>query len=259
MAARVELLRGVVGEAVSSSSRVGFEETGRPSAIALDLAIQAAGACAVPLPAGLAGGELDAALAARDCSFLARFEPRAGEAPPSPAAVPAVLVPRRELPEREAPTPASAAWAAGSVLVADGGGFAELPPAELLAAAGAFAGRLAAARPRSREILVLPRPLHHSAGRLLAAWSLLAGAALVLEPDPGHLVRSAVWVRPTVFAGDVAEISALRAAVGESRGRGLPLRRLHTLAVVGRADRAAPLPEEDRRFWAGRGTAVTVV
>ncbi len=288
VAARVELLRRVLAAALAErdrpaaepAPRIGFEDTGRPSAMALDLAIQAAGSCAAPLPAGLAGYALDAALAERGCALLARFEPRAGEPAPPAAAVPAVSLPRREPSESEAPPP-GAAWAAGSVLLPGGaaglgagsavpggpaGPFEEVALTLVAAAADRFAARLAEARcpPRARraarrEILVLPRPLHHPGGRLLAAWALAAGAALVLEPEPKHLTATALWVRPTVFAGDPGEVAALRAALGERRRRGLPLRRLHTVAVLAGAASDAALPDAERRFWADRGTVVTVV
>jgi hypothetical protein len=149
-------------------------------------------------------------------------------------------------------------------------GFEEWSPAALLAAAGRFADRLAEARAAAasggrarrgsgREILVLPRPLHAAAGRLLAAWSLVAGAALALEPDPEHRIAAAAWVRPTVFAGDRGEIAALRAALGERRRRGLPLRRLDAVAVLGGSSEDGPLAEPEHRVWSDRGTVVTVV
>ena len=278
VAARVERLRAALAAGLGGPpARIGFEDSGRPSAIALDLAIQAAGACAAPLPPGLTGTALAAALAERGCAALAVFAAAAG-APPAlagevagpsgggerPAAVvgaPGVLVlhlARDEPSEREAPPP-SAPWRGGPVLVAEGAGWREIAQTDLVAGAVELAARLAPGRPwrRGREVLVLPRPLADPAGRRLAAWALAAGAALALEPDRGNLAAAAAWVRPTVFAGDPAEVAALRAVVEprRRRRRGLPLRRLHTVAVLG----GAPPPAAERAFWTGRGVAVTVV
>jgi hypothetical protein len=253
VAARVERLRAALAAGVAGApARIGFEDAGRPGSIALDLAIQAAGACAAPLPPGLDGAALAAALAERGCSALAAFG-----AAGSPSGLPVLHLPPDEASERESPPP-SAPWLGGPVLVAGEGGWREVAQAELIGAAGELAARLAPARPRrGREILVLPRPLADPAGRRLAAWALAAGAALALEPDRARLAAAAAWVRPTVFAGDPDEIAALRALVEPRRRRrgGLPLGRLHTVAVLG----GAPLPAAERAFWTGRGVAVTVV
>lgn len=101
-----------------------------------------------------------------------------------------------------------------------------------------------------REVLVLPADLPGPADRVLFAWSLLAGAALVLEPEPAALVPTAFWARPTVFHGDAARLAAFRrAAAGAPRAA---LRRLHSLVVTG----PAPLAAGDLAFWRARGVAV---
>ena len=101
-----------------------------------------------------------------------------------------------------------------------------------------------------REVLVLPADLPEPADRVLFTWSLLAGAALVLEPEPAALVPSALWARPTVFHGDPPRLAALRrAAAGAPRAA---LRRLHSLVVTG----PAPLAAGDLAFWRARGVAV---
>lgn len=86
----------------------------------------------------------------------------------------------------------------------------------------------------------------------MLAWATLAGAAVVLEPDPALRVATAAWVRPTVFHGSAAEIVALRAWVEKERGKRLPFRRLRTVLVSGGGTLAA----EDAAFWRGRGVRV---
>ncbi|HMB53830.1 MAG TPA: hypothetical protein VKU40_10955 [Thermoanaerobaculia bacterium] len=76
------------------------------------------------------------------------------------------------------------------------------PGAHRLAAATGGEGTLAA---------VLARPLADPVARLLVDWSLVAGAALVLEPHPAALVPTAAWARPALFAGSGEEIGRLAA------------------------------------------------
>jgi len=304
VAARVERLRAGLADGLAglpaagahggSAPRIGFEDDGGPDAITRDLAIQAAGACAAPLPPGLAGEARAVALAERGCAALALLGTGAETPPPAsdepgsttsaasagggdaPSTAPepdrvAVLHLPRDGPSEPAASP-TPSWADGSVLVTDEDRWREVSQGDLIAEVEELGARLASpnpqrrsrrtaaarrsARPR-RDVLVLPRPLADPAGRRLAAWSLAAGAALVLEPDRVHLAATAAWVRPTVFAGDAAEIEALRALVdaGRSRRRGLPLGRLHTVAVLG----GEALPAAERAYWTGRGAAVRVV
>jgi hypothetical protein len=303
VAARVERLRSALTEALAglppagasggAARRIGFEDDGGPEAVALDLAIQAAGACAAPLPPGLAEEALASALAERGCAALARLDAGAGATPRAAPAEPptatfsagagesAAPAPTQDrapvfhLPGDEPPggsiAPPAPPWGGGSVLVTWEGRWKEVSQSELIAGVEDLGARLAPPKPprRSRrpaairrsarperEVLVLPRPLADPAGRRLAAWALAAGAALVLEPDRALLAATAAWVRPTVFAGDPAEIAALRAEVeARRRRRGLPFGRLHTVAVLG----GEALPAAERAFWAGRGAAVSVV
>lgn len=195
--------------------------------------------------------------AACGCAALARFGP-------APAAgLRVVHLPRDPPPARTAPAPVS--WEGGSVLVDGEGGWEEWSQDDLIAAAERFGARLATAaqaaahapsfkRPR-REILVLPRPLADPAGRRLAAWSLASGAALALEPDRERLAATAAWVRPTLFSGAPGAVAALREAAPPRRRKGLPFRRLHTVAVLG----GEPLPEAEAGWWRQRGVVLTVV
>jgi hypothetical protein len=70
---------------------------------------------------------------------------------------------------------------------------------------------------RARQILVAGPQLGEWPVRLLTTWAILAGAALVLQPDPALRLGTVRWARPTVFQGSAAEIAALREQVEESR------------------------------------------
>ena len=76
-----------------------------------------------------------------------------------------------------------------------------------------------------REIVVLARSLGDATGRLLAAWGLAVGAAIVLEAESARLVPSALWARPTVFCGHRAEVEELARALAARSGC-LPQREL---------------------------------
>ncbi|MEM7482515.1 MAG: hypothetical protein AAF481_15170 [Acidobacteriota bacterium] len=87
-----------------------------------------------------------------------------------------------------------------------------------------------------RDVLVLADPLSEetSAGGL--AWSLLSGAALLLERDPALFLPAVLWARPTVFWGRRDQVEALEAALPEGSrrpGRRHPLRRLRAIVAVG--------------------------
>jgi hypothetical protein len=131
----------------------------------------------------------------------------------------------------------------------------------LLAAAQALRSALPAAR--GRDVAVLAAPLAGPA-RLLLAWAVLTGAALVLEPEPAALAATAAWARPTVFFGAAAAVAALRARVPPEpllarlacrlrprRRPALPFGRLGALVVSG-----PPLPEGEAAFWSARGVAL---
>ena len=136
----------------------------------------------------------------------------------------------------------------------------EIGQAELIAAAADLAARIASRR--GRDVLVWTGPPHDPAERVLSAWALFSGAALVLEPEPENLAATAIWVRPSVFAGGGAERRTLldwlaahdrrRSVLGRPR---LPLRRLHTVVATG----PEPMPEDERALWAERGVVTAVV
>jgi hypothetical protein len=139
------------------------------------------------------------------------------------------------------------------------------PLADLFAAA-----ELLVREPARREVAVTTAILDRPCERLLVAWSLLTGSALVLEPDPAARVATAVWARPTLFAGSPAEAAVLaRDAEGWRRewqegwtarlARRLrpqtptrPFGRLHTLVIDPTIPPASP---SDPIFWHDRDVA----
>lgn len=111
-----------------------------------------------------------------------------------------------------------------------------------------------------REILVLGGSPDDPATRALLSWATVAGAALLLEHDPGSVLGSAVWARPTLFAGAAEEIAGLRRAAERQEGGWLrrlrkqprqPFSRLHTVFSTD-----LPLPAEEEIFWRERGVKV---
>lgn len=116
-------------------------------------------------------------------------------------------------------------------------------------------GRAEPLRKTARDIVVLSGPLERPEERAMLSWATLAGAAIVLEPNPAVRVATAAWVRPTVFHGTAEEIAALRTWV-EKEGKGgwlrrrarLPFGRLRRILVTGKG-----LSAEEARFWEDRG------
>jgi hypothetical protein len=101
-----------------------------------------------------------------------------------------------------------------------------------------------------REIVVLGGPLQDPVERTMLAWAILAGAAVVLEPNPALRPATAAWVRPTVFHGSPGDIAVLRTHVAKVRKWRLPFRRLRTVLATGE------MAAEDQAFWGGRGVRV---
>ena len=120
--------------------------------------------------------------------------------------------------------------------------------AELVAAGERLQGELGDLE--GRQIVVLGGPLADPVERTMMAWATLAGAAVVLEPDPALRAAVAAWARPTLFHGTPGEIADLRARAGKARKGRLPFRRLRTLLVVG------ALSDAEETFWKERGVRV---
>jgi hypothetical protein len=147
----------------------------------------------------------------------------------------------------------------GVLVTGDAGGWRRLSQSELLAAAAEVERAIALpsrrhAESREREILVAGWPLQEWAGRLLTAWAVASGAALVLEADPALRLGAVLWARPTVFHGTAEELAALRLRVEAARRPRRwrrrpvpPLGRLRTLF------QREPPAADDAAFWRQRG------
>ncbi|MBV8198991.1 MAG: hypothetical protein JOZ15_00050 [Acidobacteria bacterium] len=248
---------------------VAFAGGAYPQAIALDLAVQAAGLTPVPLPVPvslpLAGGAGAAGAPGLevDAEAVRREAVQAGCIAWLEAAADQVAVTRlAQAAGRDAAAGEDEAGGPGVLVAGDGGERRRLAEAELLAAAGRIdeaMGAPAGGRPgsRNREILVAGWPLQEWTGRLLAAWAILAGAALVLETDPARRLGTVLWARPTVFIGSAAEVAALRARVAAARRprrwrgrRRLPAPPLGRLRILLQLEPPAP---GEAAFWHERG------
>jgi hypothetical protein len=103
---------------------------------------------------------------------------------------------------------------------------------------------------KKREIVVLGGSLQDPVERTMLAWATLAGAAIVLEPNPALRAATAAWARPTVFHGSPGQIAELRTHVAKVRKWRLPFRRLRTVLVSGE------MAAEDQAFWREQGVRV---
>ncbi len=275
---RVEAWAGVLAGAFPAGARLAFPDLPLPRAVVLDLAIQAAGCAPMPIPStasfstsfSTSLSSPPAALADR----LARSAAVAWLGEPLPADLPPGVAPF-ELPSAT-PEPGAARSPArpprAGAVIDRRGEPVELSQADLVAAARAMQAALAGSLAGSgnREIAVLAPPLAGEPARRLLAWATLAGAALLLEPEPAALAATAAWARPTVFVGDAAALAALARAVPPAgrlrsrvdrllgRGASLPFGRLHTLFVAGPAadPRRETAAELDTGFWTARGVRV---
>jgi hypothetical protein len=246
-----------------------------PEAIVLDLAVMSAGLTPVPLVLGGGGAGSHgpsaqeaaplepAAQAAARAGCLAWLEVAGGE----------VRVTRLDGPLAGSaaatadPGMAGAAGVAGTgdpgvLVTGDGGVWRRLSQAALLAAAAEVERAIASASgreadSRERQILVAGWPLQEWAGRLLTAWAVAAGAALVLEANPALRLGAVLWARPTVFHGTAAELAALRlreeAARRPGRWRRLPVAPLGRLRTLFQRH---PPTADDAAFWRERGASL---
>lgn len=216
----------------SAGARASFLYTPHPHAVALDLAVQAAGLTAVPLSEGRQGQ----VQVAGETVMLPSWEEaeRAGASEPEPerltqggVVADAIQISSEDL----------------AVAVER----LEIPAGE--------AGRRAV-----RDILVLGGFAGSWQERLLLSWATVTGAALLFEPHAPSFVQTAVWARVTVFAGTAADLVLLRATVERDeagfrifgRKRRLPLGRLRAVVVT-----EGDLPVEERSFWAERDVSIT--
>lgn len=239
---RREVARGALAWAAELArhppgSHAAFLYRPRPYAVALDLAIQAAGLVSVPLAEEGEAREEGVVTIGGEAVPLGPWNPAASQ-------------------------PAGLPQPGGGAVLAGGGAYArQVGAGGLAAAAERIAQEIAAAAPlRERhEILVSYRPLSDPLERALISWAASTGAAVLLEPFPLSALASIAWARPTLFAGTTEEISRLRAAAGPSRRpwrrRKLPFGRLRLVLAAG----SQPLPPEEAAYWEERGVRVVEI
>jgi hypothetical protein len=217
-----------------AGSRAAFVYHPHPESVVLDLALQGAGLVAVPQ------GRPEQ----QEQPIQAGQVEIAGEA---------VRLPPWQVAEGAgAPVPDAERMAGGGVVV----GEAVFSQEDLAAAAGRLGRGIPEMPVGRRHVLVLSGFAGDPAERFLLTWATRAGAALLLEPEPAQRVATAVWARPTVFAGTVEEILRLRAAVERDetgfrlfrRRRRLPFGRLRAVLAT-----AGEMPPEETAFWEERG------
>lgn len=269
-AARAEAMAASL-TSLSRGSRVAFGGDLSPTALVLDLALQAAGLTAVPVAGTSEARDLRRALAERGADAWAC---RPEDAPPAlPERIRLIALPSTRLAggvaaaaptgprqeaaaEREPPDAVhgelggeGAEPAPGGAVVAGPEGPSWLSGQRLEEAAQSLAAELGPGR--RRDVTVLGAPLEEPLARLHLAWATLTGAALVLEPQRAALPATAVWARPTVLAGTAPELLRHRAAWEASlprrrRGdrRARPLGRLRAWLLP-----ASDPPEPAQRRW----------
>ncbi len=197
----------VLRDAVAGGSRVGYRTRQHPDAVACGLAIQAAGLIAVPIRG-------DRPEATRlGCGVWAEVEEAAGQVPAPTldrVALPAALSPL----ERTQPLPLELGAPSGGIYLP---GIGEFLPGPWLQAVERLDGSLP---PAAKRAIVCASPeLDPPAAQLLEAWTLLRGAAWVLEPDAAAFVETVLWARPTLVWGSAAELEQLAARMGTRKHR----------------------------------------
>jgi hypothetical protein len=225
----------------AAGPRVAFAYEPCPEAIVFDLAIQAAGLVSEPSPPQPSSPGPPPTLPGRGGSQEIQFLTRS----PSP---------RQGWVEGWERGPGGEG--SGGAVVLRNGETVELTAADLIAMAEGVQKLVEPAG--EHEIVVLGGPLEDPDERAMLSWATLAGAAVVLEPNPALRVATAAWARPTVFHGTAEEIVALRAWVKKEKGGlfrrrpRLPFRRLRT--VLARGD--SVLGAEEDAYWTERGVQV---
>jgi hypothetical protein len=213
-----------------------------PGGIVTDLAIQAAGCCAVP-----SAGEASAD------DLVTAWPPDVG--------APAHLTAWDDAPEAVRwgtlpPRPPAGAGArlagglrgGGGAAVRGSAGWRQWSTADLAAAAAALQPAVAV---EGRPLALVGGDLGAAAERAWLAWALAAGAVLVLPGDAQLLPWAVAWARPTHVTIGAGELAGLREALGElasARALRRRLNRLRHLLVHG-----GQVTEGERVAWGELG------
>lgn len=224
-------------------SRVGFHARPTPDALAADLAIQTAGLVAVPIAAPQAAAARQAAIHHHCTRWLTTPEaPLPASLPVAwedvaleDGALPAVRPPWargawQEVAPPAAPAALVAAWQDQPCL---------LPAAALAAAVEALASQVPSAP--IRHVLLTASGLDTLSGRLVVAWTLATGAALVVEAEPERLPASLQWTRSTLVEVGAGDLSAVAKAAARIKPRWQRLRAVLTAAEQPAAPAGLPI------------------
>ncbi len=190
----------------AGSQRAGHAARQHPDAVAAGLAIRAAGVSAMPVRGGRSRA------ARLGCEVWVEV----GDAAPEPEATPGrVMLPPALSPIEKAPLePLVLEATPGPVRLPDLG---ELSPAESIAAAERLDGSLATGR--GRPVVCAAPDLEPPDVHLLETWTLVRGAAWVLEPQASAFVETVLWARPTVVWAPAAELERLVARIATRKHR----------------------------------------
>ncbi len=207
VARSVAVLRG----AAAGTLRAGYDAHQHPDAIVAGLAIQAAGWVAVPV----AGGPLEAS--SRACGVWVGDAPT-GVEEPAPGLERVELPPALSPFDRTEPRHLVLDGASASAAVAIPRREPTSP--EMLASSARRLDRRLSARGGSAIVCAAPE-LGLGATQLLQAWSLVRGAAWILEPEPEAFIETVLWARPTVVWARLDELEqlAVRLQVRKHRRR----------------------------------------
>ena len=189
---------------LTTAPRIGFAARQTPSSIAAGLAIQAAGATAVPIGPGPADPLERAADAGCTAWAMLDDERLDGESPPASATRLHLL----ELPpalgslSRTSPRALELAGSEGAIGLA---GAEDLDRADLAAAAQHIAGRLSTSPTGNRPVVCISRTADIAEHQKLLAWILVHGAAWVLDDDAETFADTVLWARPTHLFANARE------------------------------------------------------
>ncbi len=192
--------------------RVAFDGRQDPDAVAAGLAVQAAGATAVPRSVG--------PLRPLEVEVLEGADPTVRLRLPA----------CRSRLERWRPQALDLDAAAAGALAVDPAGLA-VSQQEVAAEAERLASRLPAPAAGRRPILCASPALDPRAFQILLAWTAGAGAAWVLEPEPEAFPATVRWARPILVVAPGRDAGPLASALGGRRQR--RYRRLAAVVTVG--------------------------
>lgn len=172
--------------------RIGFDARLDPDAVAVELAVHAAGLIAVPI------------FGAENATWDGWAEVGEDAAPRDDAPARIQLPAVRSRLDRWTPETVVSSGAADAALWRSAARFAERLPAL-----------------QGRPIVLASARVDRAVRRTLRAWILKTAAAWVLEPEPEWFVPAALWTRPTLVLAPAEELGilALTMASGKQRRR----------------------------------------